>query len=93
MVIVKRSKPYPPNFNNKLAKITEPIVGASTCASGNQIWNGNIGTLTANGIKKNIHNKICSSESKTKFNNTEYSSAFTNCIQIQNAKQQKKWSK
>ena len=33
----KRKKPYPPNFNNKPAKITEPIVGASTCASGNQI--------------------------------------------------------
>jgi len=29
--------PYPPNFNKILAKIIDPIVGASTCASGNQI--------------------------------------------------------
>jgi hypothetical protein len=32
----KRKKPYPPSFNNKLAKITDPTVGASTWASGNQ---------------------------------------------------------
>ena len=35
--IVKRRKPKLPNFKSKLAKITDPIVGASTCASGNQI--------------------------------------------------------
>ena len=29
------------------ARITEPAVGASVCASGSQVWNGNIGTLTA----------------------------------------------
>jgi len=29
--------PYPPIFNNIPAKITDPTVGASTCASGNQI--------------------------------------------------------
>ena len=33
----KRIKPYPPNFNKIPAKITEPAVGASQCASGNQI--------------------------------------------------------
>jgi hypothetical protein len=32
--------------------MTEPRVGASTCASGNQRWKGNIGILMANGIKK-----------------------------------------
>ena len=27
--------------------MTEPAVGASTCASGSQVWNGHIGTLIA----------------------------------------------
>ena len=27
--------------------MTEPCVGACVCASGSQVWNGNIGTLTA----------------------------------------------
>ena len=34
------------------ARITEAAVGASTCASGSQVWNGNIGTLTAKAIEK-----------------------------------------
>ncbi len=29
------------------ASSTEPTVGASVCASGSQVWNGNIGTLIA----------------------------------------------
>src|SRR5436309_14483102 len=32
--------------------MTEPAVGASVCASGSQVWNGNIGTLMANAKKK-----------------------------------------
>ena len=32
--------------------MTEPAVGASVCASGNQVWNGNIGTLMAKAKKK-----------------------------------------
>src|SRR5665811_2091521 len=44
----KRRKPYVPIFNRTPARITEPAVGASTCASGSQVWNGNIGTLMAN---------------------------------------------
>jgi hypothetical protein len=32
--------------------MTEPAVGASTCASGSQVWNGNIGILIANARKK-----------------------------------------
>ena len=35
--------------------MTEPAVGASTCASGSQVWNGNIGTLIAN-ARKNAPN-------------------------------------
>ena len=30
----------------------EPIVGASTCTKGNQVWKGNIGTLIAKERKK-----------------------------------------
>src|SRR5271157_6569142 len=54
----KRRKPYVPIFSRTLARITEPAVGASTCASGSQVWNGNIGTLMAKPRKnaKNSHN-------------------------------------
>ena len=51
--IKKRITAKIPNFNKTPANNTEPTVGASTCASGNQIWAGNIGTLTA---KANIKN-------------------------------------
>jgi len=45
--MMKRTKPYAPSFNMIAARITEPPVGASTCASGSQVWNGHIGTFTA----------------------------------------------
>lgn len=45
---------YVPNFNNIPASITEPGVGASTCASGNHKCTGTIGTL----IENPINNKI-----------------------------------
>src|SRR5207302_7355274 len=48
----KRMKPYVPIFKRTPARITEPAVGASVCASGSQVWNGNIGTLIANAKKK-----------------------------------------
>src|ERR1700751_1785654 len=51
----KRIKPYVPIFSKTPARITEPAVGASTCASGSQVWNGNIGTLIAN-PRKNAKN-------------------------------------
>src|SRR3989442_8319932 len=47
----KRMKPYVPIFSKTAARMTEPAVGASTCASGSQVWNGNIGTLIANPTK------------------------------------------
>src|SRR6516164_6385631 len=47
----KRRNPYVPIFSRTPARITEPAVGASTCASGSQVWNGNIGTLIANPMK------------------------------------------
>src|SRR5271165_430837 len=51
----KRRNPYVPIFSRTPARITEPAVGASTCASGSQVWNGNIGTLIAK-PKKNAKN-------------------------------------
>src|SRR6267154_6882471 len=51
-----RMNPYVPIFNRTPARITEPAVGASVCASGSQVWNGNIGTLIAN-AKKNAQNR------------------------------------
>ena len=48
----KRRKPYVPIFSRTLARTTEPAVGASVCASGSQVWNGNIGTFTAKPRKK-----------------------------------------
>ncbi len=37
-----------PHLQQTPARMTEPAVGASTCASGSQVWNGNRGTLIAN---------------------------------------------
>src|SRR5689334_22792108 len=53
----KRRKPYVPIFRSTLARMTEPAVGASVCASGSQVWNGNIGTFTAKPTKnaQNTH--------------------------------------
>ena len=57
---VKRRKPYPPIFSMIAARITEPPVGASTCASGNHVCTGNIGTLTANATRKAKNSQVCS---------------------------------
>jgi len=48
----KRRNPYVPIFSRMPARITEPAVGASTWASGSQVWKGNIGTLIAKARKK-----------------------------------------
>ncbi len=34
-----RIMPYPPSLSNTPASSTLPAVGASVCASGNQVWN------------------------------------------------------
>ena len=44
--IEMRMKPYVPSLSSTAARITEPCVGACVWASGSQVWNGNIGTLT-----------------------------------------------
>ncbi len=56
----KRTKPYVPIFSRTAARMTEPAVGASVCASGSQVWNGNIGTLIAKPKKKAKKSQICS---------------------------------
>ncbi len=55
-----RMKPYVPSFSRIAARITEPCVGAWVCASGNHVWNGNIGTLTAKpmNIPANTHTAV-----------------------------------
>src|SRR6185437_11108717 len=55
----KRRKPYPPIFNRMPARMTEPAVGASTWASGSQVWTGHIGILTAKLAKKASHSQVC----------------------------------
>ena len=54
---LKRSSPYVPIFNKTPARITEPAVGASVCASGNQVCNGNSGTLIQNAKAKAANRK------------------------------------
>src|SRR5271154_6073904 len=49
----KRRKPCVPIFSRTPARMIEPAVGASTCASGSQVWNGNIGTLMAKPARSN----------------------------------------
>ena len=39
--------------------MTEPAVGASTCASGSQVWTGHIGIFTANEAKNASHSHGC----------------------------------
>ena len=41
------------------ASITEPAVGASTCASGSQVCSGNSGTLIANAMKNARNSSSC----------------------------------
>src|SRR5579885_670194 len=54
-----RRKPYPPIFSSTPARMTDPAVGASTCASGSHVCTGHIGILTANEAKKASHSQNC----------------------------------
>ena len=51
MVKLTRRMPYVPILRSTPARITLIAVGASTCASGSQVWNGNIGILMAKPTK------------------------------------------
>src|SRR6478752_4687602 len=55
----KRRKPYAPIFSSTPARMTEPAVGASTCASGNHVCTGHIGSFTANEAKNASHSHHC----------------------------------
>ena len=50
--IAYRKNPKVPIFRRTPARITDPAVGASVCASGSQVWSGNIGTFTAKASAK-----------------------------------------
>ena len=54
-----RTNPYVPSFSRIAARITEPTVGAWVWASGSQVWNGNIGTLTAKPTNMPAKIQIC----------------------------------
>ena len=56
-----RRNPYPPILRRIAARITEPAVGASTCASGSHVCTGHIGIFTANDAKKASHSQNCMS--------------------------------
>ena len=47
--------------------MTEPAVGASTWASGSQVWTGHIGTLTAKEAKKASHSQHCQVNGRLSF--------------------------
>ena len=47
------------------AKITLPAVGASVCASGNQVWKGKLGTLKAKPRKKPQKAKLVKSKARS----------------------------
>ena len=52
MGMAKRMNPYPPSFSSTPARITEPAVGACTCASGSHVCSGKSGTLMAKATAK-----------------------------------------
>ena len=63
----KRRKPYPPILSSTPARITDPAVGASTCASGSQVCTGHIGILTANDAKNARNSQVCACALKSVF--------------------------
>ena len=56
-----------PIFSITAARITEPAVGASVCASGSQVCSGNIGTFTAKPQKKARNTHHCRLARKPSF--------------------------
>src|SRR3954447_10460945 len=76
----KRRNPYVPIFSRTLARTTEPAVGASVCASGSQVWKGNIGTLTAKPTKKAQNTHHCMAPESDVFIRSAMSNEYTwNC--------------
>ena len=48
--------------------MTEPAVGASTCASGSHVCTGHIGIFTANEAKKASQSQVCIAAGNSYFN-------------------------
>ena len=69
--------PYVPIFRSTAARMTDPAVGASVCASGSQVWNGNIGTLIAKPRKKARNTHHCRSKGTFSFWNSVMSKLYT----------------
>src|SRR5256885_15755695 len=74
---LKRRKPYVPILRRTAARITEPAVGASVCASGSHVWNGNIGTLIAKPRKKARKTHHCMLNGTASFWNAVTSKEYT----------------
>ena len=55
------------------ARMTEPAVGASTCASGSQVCTGHIGIFTAKEAKKASHRYFCMPTGKDVFSSVTIS--------------------
>ena len=51
-------------------------MGASTCASGSQVWNGNMGTLMAKPRKKAQNTHCCKPSGRLSFINSEISKVY-----------------
>jgi len=54
-----RRKPYAPSLSSTAARMTEPPVGASTCASGSQVCSGKSGTLMRKASAKAPKHRSC----------------------------------
>src|SRR5436190_22576784 len=74
---LKRMNPYVPIFRRTAARITEPAVGASVWASGNQVGNGNIGTLMAKPRKNEMNTHHCRSAGTFNLWNCVTSNVYT----------------
>src|SRR5437879_8292811 len=74
---LNRRKPYVPIFSSTAARITEPAVGASVCASGSHVWNGNIGTLIAKPRKNARNTHHCMLKGTESFWNAVTSNEYT----------------
>src|ERR1039457_2050759 len=56
--------------------MTDPAVGASTCASGSHVWKGNIGTLMAKPRKKDQKTHCCKPRGRVSFINSAISNVY-----------------
>ena len=63
--IENRMYAYVPSLRSTAARITEPPVGASVCASGSQVCTGHIGTLMKNASENAQKQSICAGRAST----------------------------